>query len=131
MEFLQVTVLLQRNVPKTSARAHPYVFLSQDFGAILTETKAIIKAAISDNIWKLSAINAMLLVRWPTTSSTRKYEAVKPNIDSKRHFLPVYRPITLFLCWNDYLFLLGSMDYLNKFSNRLVRSPDCLSLIRG
>ena len=37
-------------LPKTSALAQPYVFLSQDFGAILTEMKAMTSAAISDNI---------------------------------------------------------------------------------
>ena len=88
------------NIPKTSALAQPYVFLSHDFGAIFTDTKAIIKAAISESMWKLSAINAMLLVRWPTTSSTTKYVVVRPNIDNKRHRFPVYLPIVNYYLWH-------------------------------
>ena len=38
------------NIPNTSALAQPYVFLSHDFGAIFTDTKAIIKAAISESM---------------------------------------------------------------------------------
>ena len=51
--------------PRTSALAQPKVFLDQDLGAILTLRKAITRAAISDNMWKLSATSAMELVRYP------------------------------------------------------------------
>jgi hypothetical protein len=79
--------------PKTSALAHPYVFLSQDFGDILTEMKAMIRAAMSDNMWNESATNAIEFVKWPTTISTRKKLDVRKNIDTSRHFLPEYRPM--------------------------------------
>ena len=42
---------------------HPKVFLLQDLGAILTEMKAMTRAAMSDSMWKLSATRAMELVR--------------------------------------------------------------------
>ena len=55
--------------------------------------KAMIRAAMSDNMWKESATRAIELVRWPTTISTRKKLDVRKNIDTSRHFLPEYRPI--------------------------------------
>ena len=64
----------------------------------------MIRAAISDNIWKLSAIRAMLFVKWPTTSSTTKKLPVKPNIDRRRHLLPVYRPIVVLFNVIDQIF---------------------------
>ena len=57
--------------------------------------KAMTNAAISDSIWKESAIKAMELVTWPTTISTTKKEAVRPNIETRRHFFPLYLPIVL------------------------------------
>ncbi len=80
-------------LPRTSARAHPYVFLSHDFGDIRTDMNAMIKAAMSDNMWNESATRAIELVRWPTTISTRKKLDVRKNIDTSRHFFPEYRPI--------------------------------------
>merc|ERR1719188_342003 len=78
--------------PRTSALAQPNVFLDQDFGAILTLRKAMTRAAISDNMWKLSATKAMELVRYPTMISTKKKTTVKLNMLTRRHFLPEYLP---------------------------------------
>jgi hypothetical protein len=38
----------------------------------------------------------MELVTYPTTISTRKKKRVSQNIDTRRHFFPVKRPITSF-----------------------------------
>ena len=51
--------------PRTSALAQPKVFFDQDLGAILTLRKAITRAAMSDNMWKLSATRAIEFVTYP------------------------------------------------------------------
>lgn len=58
-----------------------------------TDKNAITNAATSLSIWKLSATNAIELVMYPTTISTKKKAVVSHNIDKSRHFLPVNRPI--------------------------------------
>jgi hypothetical protein len=62
----------------------------------LIDKKATTNAATSLSMWKLSATRAMELVTYPTTISTRKKKRVSQNIDTRRHFFPVKRPITLF-----------------------------------
>lgn len=52
--------------PNTSDLAQPKLFFDQE-GDILAVRKAMTRAAISDNIWKLSDTRAMELVRYPTT----------------------------------------------------------------
>ena len=94
--------------PRTSALAQPKVFLDQDLGAILTLRNAMTRAAMSDNMWKLSATRAIEFVTYPginksrkliknqpenlpTTISTKKKATVRLNMLTRRHFLPVYR----------------------------------------
>lgn len=59
-----------------------YIFLT------FTERNATTRAATSLNMWKLSAINAIEFVKYPTTISTKKKNAVRKSIDNSRHFSP-------------------------------------------
>ena len=81
------------------------MFLSHDFGAILTERKAMVRAAMSESMWKESDIKAIELVTCPTVISTTKKVAVRPNMVSSRHFLPLNLPI-LDVSLPDLVFLL-------------------------
>ena len=77
--------------PRTSALAHPYVFLSQGLGAILTERNAMVRAAMSDSMWNESEMRAMELVTCPTVISTMKKVVVRLNMVSRRHCFPLKR----------------------------------------
>ena len=89
--YILITKLQIMHSPRTSALAHPYVFLSQGLGAILTERNAMVRAAMSDSMWNESEMRAMELVTCPTVISTMKKVVVKLNMVSRRHCFPLKR----------------------------------------
>ena len=114
--------------PRTSALAHPYVFLSQGLGAILTERNAMVRAAMSDSMWNESEMRAMELVTCPTVISTMKKVVVKLNMVSRRHCFPLKRFLAAvelmlvfvllngaqFFVSQGYIVLQGEDDVLNS-----------------
>lgn len=62
-------------------------------GLTLTDRNDMTRAAMSPNMWKLSATSAIELVTYPTMISTKKKNAVSHIIESRRHFFPEYLDI--------------------------------------